>query len=150
MGRAAWCIAMTLPQKRSILVVDDDDFQHKIVELVLGQLHYQLAFAFSGEDAIRFLQLNSVDLILMDVQMPGLGGLEATRRLRSMTNLAHVPILMATGESDDLVLAQCLKAGAADFVLKPFDRTILPAKVALLSGLAATMPLRSAMEDKNG
>ena len=131
---------MTLAQKRSVLVVDDDMFQHKIVDMVLGKAQYELAFVSSGEDAIHFLRHTAVDLILMDVQMPGLGGLEATRRLKAMPHLAHVPILIASGESDDLVIAACLQAGAADFVLKPFNRTVLPAKVALLAGLSVPAP----------
>ncbi len=126
-----------LARKRWVLVVDDDEFQHKIVNMVLGQAHYQLAYAVSGEDAIDFLQHTPVDLVIMDVQMPGLGGLGATRQLKAMPHLAHVPILMTSGEGDDLILAQCLQAGAADFVFKPFDRTTLPAKVALLCGLAS-------------
>lgn len=123
-------------QKRWILVVDDDEFQHKIVDMVLGQVHYQMAFASSGEDAIQFLQHTAVALVLMDVQMPGLGGIETTRQLRAMPHLAHVPILMASGDSDEQVLAQCLQAGASDIVLKPFNRTTLPAQVASFCGLA--------------
>ena len=149
MGHAAWGIGMTRPQKPQVLVVDDDDFQQKIVSLVLSDTQYQLAFVCSGEEAIHFLQHTQVDLVLMDVQMPGIGGLEATRRLKSMPHLAQMPILIASGEIDDLVVAQCLQAGAADFVLKPFNRTILSAKVASLSGLAASMALETANERKD-
>lgn len=133
MDDAASGLRMTLPHKPRVLVVDDDAFQHKIVDMVLGNTHYQLSFATSGEEAIAILEQTPADLVLMDVQMPGIGGLEATRRLKSMPHLTHMPILMASGEGDDQVVAQCLQAGAVDFVFKPFDRATLPAKVSLLS-----------------
>ena len=141
---------MTGQPKPLILVVDDDIFQHKIVEMILGRDGYQLAFASGGEEALRFVEQTHADLILMDVQMPELSGLETTRRLKSQPHLAHMPILMISGASDDKVVAQCLQSGAADFVLKPFDRVILPAKVALLLGLAANAHQQATGEEKNG
>ncbi len=129
---------MTVQHKPLILVVDDDDFQHRVVEKILGQDQYQLVFASGGEEALRFLAVAHVDLILMDVQMPGLGGLEALRRLKLLPRLVQVPVLMISGDTDSKIVAQCLQEGATDFVVKPFDRVILPAKVALLSGSSAS------------
>ncbi len=130
---------MTEQRKPRILVVDDDDFQHKVVDRILGQAHYELVFASSGEEALHELEQAPIDLVLMDVQMPGLGGLETTRRLKSLPHLAAVPVVMISGGSDDKIVAQCLQAGAVDFVIKPFDRAILPSKVAALLGPFATM-----------
>lgn len=150
MGHAASGIRMTLPYKPRVLVVDDDAFQHKIVDMVLGNTHYHLSFACSGEEAIAMLEHTRADLILMDVQMPGIGGLEATRRLKSMPHLIHIPILMASGEGDDQVVAQCLQAGAVDFVFKPFDRATLPAKVSLLSSNAGAVSEHPAGGPRDG
>ncbi len=129
---------MAEQNKPLILVVDDDDFQHRVVEKILGHDLYQLAFASGGEEALCFLEGAHADLILLDVQMPGLDGLETIRRLKSVPRLAQVPVLMISGDMDSKVVAQCLQEGASDFVVKPFDRVILPAKVALLLGYSAS------------
>lgn len=120
-----------------MLVVDDDAFQQKIVAKILGTDQYQLAFADGGEEALNLLRRARVDVILMDVQMPHLDGLETTRRLKAMPHLAAVPVVMISGKSEGNVVVQCLKAGAADFVVKPFDKEALLAKVARLCGLPA-------------
>jgi CheY-like chemotaxis protein len=130
---------MTEQRKPRILVVDDDDFQHRFVERILGQVHCELAFACSGEEALQQLALAPVDLILMDVQMPGMDGLETTRKLKSMPHLAGVPVLMVSGGGEAKIVAQCLEAGAVDFVVKPFDRVVLPGKVAALLEPPAAM-----------
>lgn len=127
--------AMAEQLKPLVLVVDDDEYQHKIIAKILGTEKYQLSYVSSGADALNFLRRARVDLILMDVQMPNLDGLETMRRMKAMPHLVNVPIVMISGKSEGNVVVQCLKSGAAAFVVKPFDRDTLLAKVARLSGL---------------
>lgn len=116
-----------------ILVVDDDDFQHKMIAKILSSDNYQLAFASSGGEAMNILRNTRPDLILMDVMMPDLDGLEMTNRLKNTPHLATIPVMMISGKSEGNVVLNCLKAGAVDFVVKPFNRETLKAKVARLS-----------------
>ncbi len=126
-----------------VLVVDDDDFQRKMVARILPAENYRLAFAASGAEALNMMRETCPDLILMDVQMPAMDGIEVSRRLKSMPRFAGVPIVMITGKSAGNVVAESLKAGAADFVVKPFDRDKLIAKVARWSRPKAAPAHRS-------
>lgn len=124
--------------KPVILVVDDDDFQHKMIGKILGTDTYDLAFATSGIEAMNVLRHMRPDLILMDVMMPDVNGLELTQRLKATPQLARIPVMMVSGKSEGNVVINCLKAGAVDFVVKPFERETLKAKVAKLSRAKAT------------
>lgn len=114
----------------TVLVVDDDDFQHKIVSELLATENYRLEFATGGVEALNILRKMQPDLILMDIMMPNLDGIETTRRLKTMTQFANVPVIMVTGKSEGAAVRDSMKAGAADFVVKPFDRDTLLAKLA--------------------
>ncbi len=113
-----------------VLVVDDDDFQHKIIGRILAGENYHLEFAFSGEQALEILHKLNPDIILMDVMMPHMDGIEATRRLRKVVRLAKTPVIMFTGNSEKKTVIDCFKAGASDFLVKPVEHDTLIAKVA--------------------
>ncbi len=113
-----------------VVVVDDDSFQCKLLERLLGTAGYRSAFAHSGTEALVLLGRQHPDLILMDVALPDLNGVEITRRLKASPQLANIPILMITGHSERQVLQASLKAGAVDFLVKPFDRQVLLQKLA--------------------
>ena len=119
-------------RKPVVLVVDDDDFQLKIVELVLGVERYDLHFLSDAVQALAWLGSRRADLVMVDVQMPGLDGLAMTRRLKAAPELAHIPVLLMSGQGENVMVLQCLDAGAQDFVVKPFERASLQAKVAQL------------------
>jgi|GEM_PF-284157 len=108
-----------------IMVVDDDTFQCKLLERLLNQAGYRAAFAHSGTEALALLGRQTPDLILMDVALPDLNGVEITRRLKATPRMASIPILMITGHSERHVLQASLQAGAVDFLVKPFDREVL-------------------------
>jgi CheY-like chemotaxis protein len=112
-----------------VLIVDDDEFQHKIISKILEGENYRLIFAVSGMEALSVLRKTHPDLILMDVMMPGMDGLEVVRQMKSAPHLADIPIVMITGKSDKEIVMESLKAGAIDFVVKPFDPDTLLGKV---------------------
>lgn len=129
--------AMADQVKPTILVVDDDDLHRKIVGKMLEAGPYRLTFAANGAEAMHALRKLRPELILTDVLMPELDGIELTRRIKAMPHLAKVPVIMITGKSEGQVVMDSLKAGAADFVVKPLDRAALVAKVSrALRGLA--------------
>lgn len=113
----------------TVLVVDDDHFLHKIIGKILAAKNYQLAFATSGAEALDIVRKTRPDLILMDIMMPDMDGLEATRQLKTVPRLADIPVIMITGNSEKDIVTESLKAGATDFVVKPIDRQTLLEKV---------------------
>jgi CheY-like chemotaxis protein len=115
----------------TVLVVDDDDFQRVIVSQLFAKENYRLVFASGGIEALNVLRTLHPDLILMDILMPDLDGIETTRRLKSMPQFAKLPVIMVTGNSEGVAVRDSLKAGATDFAVKPLDRDTLLAKVAL-------------------
>ena len=122
--------AMAEQVRPTALVVDDDAFQHKMVARILGSENCRLVFAASGAEALKVMGKSRPELVLMDVQMPGMDGIETLRLLKQSPAFANIPVIMITGKSDSSVVADCVKAGAVDFVVKPLDRDKLIAKVA--------------------
>jgi len=113
-----------------VLVVDDDEFERSLVGEMLKEAPYNLLFAASGAEALGLLRKKRPNLILMDMVMPEINGLETLRRLKASSQFADIPVLMITGQSEKEVVLDCLKAGAVDFVVKPLDREVLLKKVA--------------------
>jgi CheY-like chemotaxis protein len=109
--------------------VDDDDFQHKLIGKLLEKKDYHLIFAGNGSDALNMMRNVQPDLILMDVMMPDMDGLETMRNMKAEPQFAKIPVIMITGKSDGQVVSDSMKVGAADFVVKPFDKATLIAKV---------------------
>lgn len=112
-----------------VLVVEDDEFQRKLLARILAEADLESILAASGTEALAMLNKKRPDLILMDLNLPDIGGLEVTRRLKSVEHLARIPVVVITGESGKGVVVESLNAGAADFVVKPVDKKILLAKV---------------------
>lgn len=112
-----------------LLVVDDDQFQHKILSAIFKEENYQVQFATNGTEALSVLRKMRPDLILMDIVMPGVSGIEMVRQIKAIERFADIPILMMTGKSERQIIMESLKAGACDIVVKPFVRDTLLAKV---------------------
>lgn len=113
----------------TILVVDDDELMRKSFKTVLVAENYTLMFATGGIEALNLLRNRRPDLILMDMMMPDIDGIETMRRIKSAEQLCAIPIIMVTGNSEKHVVTDCLKAGAAGFVVKPFNRETLLDKI---------------------
>jgi len=116
---------------KKILVVDDKEESRRLVGKVLGLHGYEVIGARSGEDAINMAQTELPDLILMDIRLPGgIDGLEATRRIKALPQLAHIPILAMTASVRSEDVQRALDAGCSGFVRKPIDIDELPQLVA--------------------
>lgn len=112
-----------------VLIVDDDEYQHKLLRHLLRDENLELVFAASATGALATLRRCRPDLILMDVGLPDIDGIEATRRIKSVDQFAGVPVLMITGHSEKDMVMQSVKAGASGFVVKPFNKELLLARV---------------------
>lgn len=123
---------MTEPgQKQSdwILVVDDDTSNLKIANRILSGEHLRVSCLKSGEDAIKFLQMNRPDLILLDVHMPGMDGFETLTALKKNEITAAIPVIFLTADDDTDMETRGLEAGAMDFIKKPFVPEVLLLRV---------------------
>jgi len=112
-----------------ILIVDDEPAMREALGAVLEEEGYALAFAGNGAEALTQAARIIPDLILMDVVMPEMNGIEACRRLRADPLLAQVPVIMVTVEDDRASRLAAIEAGADDFVAKPVDVVELLARV---------------------
>lgn len=112
-----------------VLLVDDDDYQHKLMRTLLRDANLELVFATSGTEALALVRRRRPDLILMDVGLPDIDGVETTRRIKAIDRLGNVPIVMITGNGDKDVVMRAVKAGASGFMVKPFNKDVLIAKV---------------------
>jgi signal transduction histidine kinase len=113
----------------SVLVVDDEPDNFDVIEILLHDELYQLHYAPSGKRALDRLHYFQPDIILLDVMMPDLDGIEVCRQIKAMPQWQSVPIVMVTALTTKEDLARCLAAGADDFISKPVDGLELRARV---------------------
>jgi len=114
---------------REVLVVEDEPDIRRLVVLHLEREGFRCRTAANGLDALREAKANVPDLVVLDLMLPGIDGLEVCRRLRSDASTAGVPIIMLTAKSDEVDRVVGLEVGADDYVAKPFSPKELVARV---------------------
>jgi len=114
---------------RKILVVDDEAVLTETIAYNLEQEGYQVITAADGSSALNAVHNEHPDLIVLDIMLPGIDGLEVCRQLRREDDTATVPIIMLTAKSDEIDKVVGLEVGADDYVTKPFGRRELLARV---------------------
>jgi two-component system KDP operon response regulator KdpE len=112
--------------KGRILVVDDDPQIRRVMRTTLTARDYEVSDVRSGEEALERIRGNAYDLVLLDINMPGMGGLEACRALRNASDAAIIMLTVRNAESDKVA---ALDAGADDYVTKPFSTPELLARI---------------------
>ncbi len=112
-----------------VLIVDDNADNREILEARLRSRDYETTTANDGASALAAVQALLPDLVLLDVMMPGLDGIEVTRRLKSDSDLPFMPIILVTAKSETEDLVKGLDAGADDYLTKPIDAQALMARV---------------------
>jgi class 3 adenylate cyclase/CheY-like chemotaxis protein len=118
--------------KATVLVVDDQPANIRLLEAILAPRGYEVATATSGEEALETISQRPVDLVLLDIVMPGLDGYEVCRRIRGQVDTAYLPVVMVTASGEEEKI-KALEAGADDFLTKPINQSELLARVASLA-----------------
>ncbi len=114
--------------KAKILVVDDEEDILELVRHHLNREGYEVRCAASGEQALQAATAESMDLVILDLMLPGIDGLEVARRLKTDVRTQHIPILMLTAKGEESDVVTGLELGADDYITKPFSPRILIAR----------------------
>ena len=115
--------------QHSLLVVDDSEMNRDMLRRRLERKGYRVITAENGEQALELLAREAIDLVLLDVMMPGLSGLDVLRILRNTPAGKTLPVIMATAKSDSTDIVEALDAGANDYVIKPLDVPVVIARI---------------------
>ncbi|MDJ1467841.1 response regulator transcription factor [Xanthocytophaga flava] len=116
--------------KKTILVVDDEPSIRLILEHYLG-LNFQVFAKNNGSEALDWLQAgNKTDAIIADYSMPLMDGLEFVGKIRSLNEYKNIPLIMLSGKDETKEKIKCLKAGADDYMIKPFNPEELEVRIA--------------------
>ena len=111
----------------TILMVDDDHSMRRALHVTLSGLGFTVVGASRGEEALALVQVTRFDAVLLDVDIPGIGGIETCRSIRTAS--AHLPILMLTAMDGDDAMVSAFDAGADDYITKPFRIKELTARL---------------------
>jgi CheY-like chemotaxis protein/HPt (histidine-containing phosphotransfer) domain-containing protein len=112
---------------KSILAVDDTAFFLTVLKTILQDTEYKLICVTSGNDALKFLERHNPDLLLLDIEMPGMNGYELAEKIRESGQKA--PIVFLTGSAKKENVVKAVKAGAVDFIVKPINKKEVIAKI---------------------
>ena len=109
---------------KTILLVDDENINHILAKRIVRD-DFKLESVYSGAEALQKLREQTVDLILMDIIMPGQDGFETFRKIREEGICPDVPVIFVTAKEDDALKEKCLQEGAKAYVTKPFSPVAL-------------------------
>lgn len=115
--------------KATILVVDDIAEDVTLLRFQLESEDYAVLEAFNGMQALASAEEHLPDLILLDVMMPGMTGLDVIKQLKQNNRLAKIPVILVTANSDDNSVVEGLDIGAYDYIIKPYNHTVMSARV---------------------
>ncbi len=127
-----WGMNQESTEKVTVLVVDDQPQNIRLLDAILTPRGYDVRTAASGEEALAALSTSEVDLVLLDILMPGMDGYEVCRRIREQNDTAYLPVVMVTASGDEQKI-KALEAGADDFLAKPINQSELLARVKSLA-----------------
>lgn len=113
----------------TLLVVDDDRLNRDVLQRRLARAGYRVLTADSGPSALAIAGTERVDLVLLDVMMPGMDGIETLRQLRRTRSVSELPVIMVTARDDSDDVVEALDAGANDYITKPVDFVVAQARI---------------------
>lgn len=143
---------ITQSSPANILIVDDNPQNLHVLAKILQENNYEIEFATNGEAALVWLNDKKFDLILLDINMPGMDGFEVCRKIQSNPVMNNVPVIFLSADTDRESILKGFELGAKDYVTKPFDSRELLARVrthlALKDSLEKLENLNRSLEEK--
>jgi len=127
--------------KAHILVVEDEEDILELVRYNLAREGYEVFCATSGEDGLKTARSKLPDLIVLDLMLPGVDGLEVCKLLKNDSKTQHIPIVMLTARSEEADIVTGLELGADDYITKPFSPRVLIARVRAVLRRKSTGPI---------
>jgi len=115
--------------QKTILYIEDNEYNRKIVRQLLGRTSYRLIEATDGETGVALAQKELPDLVLMDVQLPKISGLDATRLLKADPRTSHIPVIVITSFALSGDREKASEAGATNYLAKPYSPRELMAMI---------------------
>jgi two-component system, OmpR family, alkaline phosphatase synthesis response regulator PhoP len=115
--------------KQKLLVVDDEEDILELLRFNLTSEGFQVVCAPTGEEALERVKTDRPDLILLDLMLPGIDGLEVAKRLKNQADTRAIPIVMLTAKGEEGDIVKGLELGADDYMTKPFSRKVLAARI---------------------
>lgn len=112
-----------------ILVVDDDSMNLRMAEFILNKSHYMVTKASSGQEALDMLQQGTIDLILLDIEMPEMDGFELMKILQDSVEWRKIPVIFLTADRSAETEEKCFQVGAVDYIGKPFVPSIMAQRI---------------------
>ena len=116
---------MTLPKNPIILCVDDEPANLKLLENILVPRGYEVVSVASGEDALRKIKSQNIDLVLMDLMLPGMDGLQVSRKIKDNKKYRNIPIIMLTAHTGVETYIKSLSNEVFAYLQKPFETEAL-------------------------
>jgi two-component system phosphate regulon response regulator PhoB len=137
--------------KKHILVVEDEEDILELVRYNLSRDGYQVLCTTSGEDALKIIKSEALDLIVLDLMLPEIDGLEVAKILKNDSKTQDIPIIMLTAKGEEADIVTGLELGADDYITKPFSPRILTARIrAVLRRKKITPPDEISIIQHNG
>jgi two-component system, OmpR family, alkaline phosphatase synthesis response regulator PhoP len=121
--------ALSAMSKAHILVVEDEEDIRELIRISLARDGYRVTCVESGEQALADLGRVQPDLVLLDLMLPGIDGMDVCRHLKHIPEMGRLPIIMLTAKSEEADIVAGLECGADDYVVKPFSPRVLQARV---------------------
>lgn len=116
-----------------VLIVEDDTGARRMLEFTLQQEGFEVITAANGREGLEKAQNEQPDVVVMDIMMPVMGGLEACLRLKEVPTTSHIPVLIMTGKTTESDRTYSMMAGADDYVAKPADLHDVAERVRMLA-----------------
>ena len=122
------------------MIIDDKKSHSQFLQWILSDEHYQTYMANSFSEALKLLGEYSFDLILLDLMMPESDGFKILNYLKKDMWLKKIPVIVVSARSDRESIEDCLRKGAGDYIVKPYNSWDLKNKIALILGMKPTSP----------
>lgn len=126
----------------TLLVVDDNDLNRRLVKLTLGKLGYIVEEAENGQRALERIEQGHIDLVLLDISMPQMDGIELLKCLRQRVTMLELPVIMFTADDHQERVVEALSLGANDYLLKPLNPAIAAARIKTQLSIACLSRLK--------